>query len=75
MKVAFLITLFVSLTFATEEIKRARLEVSKSLSTYTYQSSRARMPWLRVPIDLYFSFFPDLRRMTIELSTEGEAVH
>ena len=35
MKVAFLITLFVSLTFATEEIKRARLEVGKSLCTYT----------------------------------------
>ena len=27
-KVAFLLTLFVSLVFATEEVKRARLEVS-----------------------------------------------
>ena len=35
-KVAFLLTLFVSLVFATEEVKRARLEVSLIYSISKY---------------------------------------
>ena len=57
-----LLTVFASLAFATEEIKRARLEVGM-------------IQFSAVLIANCFLVLADLWWMTIEFSSEGEAIH
>ena len=60
----FLLTVFASLAFATEEIKRARLEVGMIIFNFLFFIS-THLAW----------HFADLWWMTIEFASEGEAVH